>query len=526
METKRVYALYRVSTLKQVEKDDIPMQQQACRAFCRQMGWEMVREYKEKGVSGYKKSAEERDAIKDLRAAAERKEFDILLVFMFDRIGRREDETPLVVKWFVEHGIEVWSAQEGQQKFDTRADSLINFMRYWMAEGESEKTSIRTRTRLGQLTEDGIYTGGGRPYGYDLVHKGRVNRRNKPVYDLMINEEEAEIVRLIFRKYVYEGMGAQAISHWLTDQHITKRDGKGFPNTSINRMVKNILYTGVIKNGASRSQQIPELQIIDQETFDQAQRIMQDRTLARGEVPLNIRGDSLLAGKVYCGHCGGVLCLTTSGGRRRKSDGTLSPARVRYSCFYKVRHKNECDGQSGYSRDKLDSMVDNIVRRKFQEIKAVSKGELLSAQRQQQQAALQVAIRQLTTQVQAKQREQEDLKREAIRVIRGESKLTDELLSELIETNRGQLQEMGAALNAKNEELRKLLEGNQALEAEYDRIMSWADLYDQCPIGTKKMIISTLIKSIRVFRGYRVEIRFNISFGELKRYQERNDEAG
>ena len=139
---------------------------------------------------------------------------------------------------------------------------------------------------------------------------------------------------------------------------------------------------------------------------------------------------------------------------------------------------------------------------------------------------MQVAIRQLTTQVQAKQREQEDLKREAIRVIRGESKLTDELLSELIETNRGQLQEMEVALNAKNEELRKLLEGNQALEAEYDRIMSWADLYDQCPIGTKKMIISALIKSIRVFRDYRVEIRFNISFGELKRYQERNDEAG
>ena len=168
-------------------------------------------------------------------------------------------------------------------------------------------------------------------------------------------------------------------------------------------------------------------------------------------------------------------------------------------------------------------MVDTIIRRKFQEIKAVSKGELLSAQRQQQQAALQVAIRQLTTQVQAKQREQEDLKREAIRVIRGDRKLTDELLSELIETNRGQLQEMEAALNAKNEELRKLLEGSQALEAEYDRIMSWADLYDQGPIGTKKMIISALIKSIRVFRGYRLDIRSNIFFGEVRRYQERND---
>lgn len=85
---------------------------------------------------------------------------------------------------------------------------------------------------------------------------------------------------------------------------------------------------------------------------------------------------------------------------------------------------------------------------------------------------------------------------------------------------------MEAALNAKNEELRELLVGNQALEAEYDRIISWADLYDQCPMGAKKMIISALIKSVRVFRGYRVEIRFNISFGKLRRYQERNDEAG
>jgi len=40
-------------------------------------------------------------------------EFDVLLVFMFDRLGRREDETPFVVQWFVQQGIEVWSTREG-----------------------------------------------------------------------------------------------------------------------------------------------------------------------------------------------------------------------------------------------------------------------------------------------------------------------------------------------------------------------------------------------------------------------------
>ena len=52
---KRVVCLYRVSTVGQVEKDDIPMQKQYCREFCRgQSGWEIVKEFSEKGVSGFK----------------------------------------------------------------------------------------------------------------------------------------------------------------------------------------------------------------------------------------------------------------------------------------------------------------------------------------------------------------------------------------------------------------------------------------------------------------------------------------
>ena len=69
-DNKRVYALYRVSTLGQVEKDDIPMQKQCCRDFAEQKGWTIVKEFSEKGVSGYKKSAKDRDAIQQLRQAA------------------------------------------------------------------------------------------------------------------------------------------------------------------------------------------------------------------------------------------------------------------------------------------------------------------------------------------------------------------------------------------------------------------------------------------------------------------------
>jgi DNA invertase Pin-like site-specific DNA recombinase len=169
---KRVYCLYRVSTKGQVEKDDIPMQKECCRDFAANQGWEIVREFSEKGVSGFKVSAKNRDAIREIQEAATLKKFDVLLVFMFDRLGRREDETPFVVEWFARNGIEVWSAKEGQQRFDTHVDKLTNYIRYWQASGESIKTSIRTKTRLAQIVLEGRYRGGTPPYGYRLEKPG------------------------------------------------------------------------------------------------------------------------------------------------------------------------------------------------------------------------------------------------------------------------------------------------------------------------------------------------------------------
>ena len=74
------------------------MQKRACEEFCERMGWEIVDSRAEKGVSGFKVSANDRDAIIEIREAALQKKFDVLLVYMFDRLGRKEDETPFIVQ--------------------------------------------------------------------------------------------------------------------------------------------------------------------------------------------------------------------------------------------------------------------------------------------------------------------------------------------------------------------------------------------------------------------------------------------
>ena len=210
MENNRVCCLYRVSTDKQVDfndnhEADIPMQRKACHRFAEKMHWSIVHEEQEEGVSGHKVRAENRDKLQIVKDMARQKKFDILLVFMFDRIGRIADETPFVVEWFVNNGIQVWSTQEGQQRFDNHTDKLLNYIRFWQADGESEKTSVQTRTSLGQLVEEGHFKGGCAAFGYDLVESDRMNKRKHKVHELQVNPTEAAVVRLIFNKYTNEG---------------------------------------------------------------------------------------------------------------------------------------------------------------------------------------------------------------------------------------------------------------------------------------------------------------------------------
>ena len=214
---KKVLCLYRVSTLSQVDpKDDIPMQRRECEAFIEQQeDWVFYGERLEKGVSGYKVSANKRDVILEIRAMAERKEFDVLLVFMFDRLGRREDETPFLVQWFIEHGIEVWSTREGQQRLDSQVDKLLNFIRFWQASGESAKTSVRVKAAHTQMTQDGIWRGGKCPYGYKLVRNGRTGKKNRELYDLEIDPVAGSQVQLIFEMAGRQGMGTTRIANTL-----------------------------------------------------------------------------------------------------------------------------------------------------------------------------------------------------------------------------------------------------------------------------------------------------------------------
>lgn len=481
---ERVCCLYRVSTTKQVDHDelnqaDIPVQRKACREFAEKMGWIIVEEEQEAGVSGFKVSANDRDKLQHIKRQAEQGRFDILLVFMFDRLGRKSDETPFVVEWFVQHGIRVWSVNEGEQRFESHTDRLTNYIRYWQADGESQKTSIRTKAAMSQMVREGRFRGGSVPYGYRLVPSGILNKEKHEVYKLEIDEDEARVVRMMFNLCVGSGYGRCKIANMISGQGIKTRTGANWHEATVGHILHNIAYK---------------------------------RTM-----PKNVSGQALLSGNIFCGHCGGRLTLTTNGTvRHNMNGGTVFRRRVRYVCYNKTRHRVDCDGQTGYTSHILDGMVTKVLHQVFDKMKTLREDEIVSRAQMNVEADVKDQLAAAQREFTKATKEYETIKAKLLDVIRGKSSLPESVLSEMADEAKEKMMAASEKVSALRGEADQNSSRTEEIRRDYQHIMKWSELFDSSDIATKKMVAGYLIKRIDVYADYRLHIEFNINFAQFE----------
>jgi len=514
---------------KHNDKDDIPMQKQACHEFAAHQGWVIVDEDSELGVSGFKVSAKDRDVIQDIQKAAVEKKFDILLVFMFDRIGRIDSETPFVVEWFINNGIEVWSVNEGQQLLDSHTDKLLNYIRYWQASGESIKTAVRTKAGIAQTARQGLYYGGRLSFGYQLVKKGRTNKRGYDIHDIEVNPHEAEYVKAIYEKYVYEGMGYLRISHYLTNEGVFHSSGKRITLEAVRRILIHPLYTGVMVCGDVRSEHIPELQIIDDDLFRQAQQLREKRAKKintpskdgiseeKSTMPTNTKGHALLSGNAFCANCGGKLYLSWGGSDYiRKTDGALVKyRRIRYTCNNKTRGLCDCDGQTSYEVAKLDGLITEFLLGLFQNIKGSVESELVDKSYQSELASCKTKLKGANAELHKYNESLRTLQGEVVKAIQGESKFDSAVLNDLIAQAKEKIQSSTEKVNRYQSELENRNQHLSDIQADYKKLVSWAEVFQNSNPEAKKMIVAYLIKSVKVSRGYKLDIAFNVAFEQF-----------
>lgn len=518
---KRVYCLYRVSTKKQVDKDknDIPMQKEACHEFAKtKEDWAICKEYAEKGVSGFKVSANDRDAIQELKAAALKREFDILLVFMFDRIGRIDDETPFVVEWFAKNGIEVWSTQEGQQRFDTHVDKLMNYLRFWQASGESQKTSIRIKTKMQQMVADGFYTGGPIKYGYHLKDSGHINRKGHPIRSYEIDEAEAEIIHIIDDMTINRGYGSWRMADYLNKKGYQLHTGNPFTSTAINRILKDVFYCGCLPDGTS-SPALEKLAIRTPETFARIQSVLLQRSAKNEEkrhIALQTKGKAMLSGNVFCAHCGGRLTTIRYKDHYTRKDGTeYAVDMIKYCCYHKSRKLCQCNGQTTYRADVVDEKISQVIQKLFEGIQGAPEEERLQKTLKRQLQSNRAMQKKLRMEQRKQQEQLSRLQLEIGKVLVGDSVYSEEDLSQAIRTLKERLANGNEKLSSLEQEEMERQENTDKIIPAYQQFQSWAEGFEQASLEQKKMIACQLFKRIEVGRGYTIDIEMNMTYQQF-----------
>ena len=199
------------------------------------------------------------------------------------------------------------------------------------------------------------------------------------------------------------------------------------------------------------------------------------------------------------------------------ADGhTVKEVRPRYSCFYKIRHPGDCDGQSGYGVSKLDSIVEEVVRQIFAQFREVSRKKLLESVKTNDAARIQKKVKKIQKDLESKQKELDDLKAETILVIRGVSALDKELLGTLVAEAKDALETLEKQLVQAQEEYEEATKTAKRSNYICNELLTWADVYDTANHDERRAILQQFITEIRVRKDYEISITLNASFNQVE----------
>ena len=284
-EKMRVGLYPRVSGHEQEDNYSIPEQIDRMKKYCESRDWMVYKIYTDSAYSG---SNMDRPGLQDMIKDCQNGKLDMVLVYKLDRLSRSQKDTLFLIEdVFEKNGVGFTSMTENFDTSTPHGKFIIGILSVF---AQLEREKIKERTMIGKdsRAKEGKWHGGKWvPIGYDYENG-----------DLVPNEYEAMQVREIADLFL-KGTHVRTIERMMTEQGYRHKHGEWDAKT-IKRVLKNPVNIGMIKNRDKWHKGIHE-PIIEQKTFDEIQKLMQDRREKYGAARPH---QSLLGGILYCKNCG------------------------------------------------------------------------------------------------------------------------------------------------------------------------------------------------------------------------------
>lgn len=373
MRKKNCYIYTRVSTSMQVDGFSLDAQKDKLRKYAEFQDFNISGEYSDEGKSG--KSIEGRlefqRMLSDIASGADN--VDYVLVFKLSRFGRNAADVLNSLQQMQDYGVNLICVEDG---IDSSKDSGKLMISVLSAVAEIERENILVQTMEGrkQKAREGKWNGGLPPYGY-MLDKG----------ELKIVEEEAEVIRIIYDKFIHTTMGASSVAKFLTQQgykKIQRQNGSlaNFSATFVKKILDNPIYYGKIAYGRRKTEKV-------QGTRNQFHKVVQNeyplydgiheaiiseedwmlanakrkRTGVKNEKIYSTEHCHILSGIIKCPVCGGGMYGSVN--RKRKKDGSFYRDYWYYACKHKLEYDgHKCTFKTQIHQDKINEAVVEVIR--------------------------------------------------------------------------------------------------------------------------------------------------------------------
>lgn len=556
---KKVRMLLRVSSDQQLEADgDLSIQRKIVQEYIeRHEDWLLdEKEYFEGSKSAYKNTAADRDVLQDILKDARNHEFEILVLYKDDRLGRLMWDTSQYIMKLKSHGVDVFSVKDGRltpETDDIMAQMMLTF-RYANAQKASADTGMRVKDTAQKLVEQGKFMGGKAPYGYRLEYSGEISKHGRALKHLVIQPEEAEVVKHIYDLSVSKEFGSCKIAKVLNkdDRYKTMAPNDVWKSGTISSIIQNPIYAGYTaykrrervngryhkldsKDWIIAAEADERIVIIDADLWNHAQ----DKRRQRGDEyikkPENKdatvikRNDGMLPliDVIHCGYCG---CKLTNGSRY--SYWTIKDTGERRASkkpVYKCQN-----AWSGLPHDKtvqfnardvetviFESIAEYIGKLQenqnvFQEIEKNH-----SRERAQKEADIKKDRMELTK----LSRNIEVMESNIPQAMQGEYPLSLEELAALIRKQKTAMQNLQEQIELKESELKQASVSYKDWDDIRQNIPTWQEVFLNADGATKRVLVNKLIERIDV-KKEEIVVKFKIDLSDFKPKPRISDDHG
>lgn len=477
-------------------------------------------EYSDEGRSGKNISGrpEFQQMLKDIKSGKD--DVDYVLVFKLSRFGRNAADTLNLLQFMEDFGVNLLCVEDGIDSAGAAGKLIISVL---ASVAEIERANISEQTMAGrkQKARDGKWNGGFAPYGYKLVAKD--GEKSKV---LVIDDEEAELIRLIYKQYL-GGMGIGNVAKWLNDNGYKKKIRQNgsvslISSAFVKGVLDNPVYSGKIAYGRRRTEKIEGTRnefhvvkqdgdsyklypgqreaIIDEDTWYRVQAKRMKNAFKR-EKTHSLEHEHILSGFVKCPRCGASMYGVVNRKKKKGSDEFYTDMWYYLCKNQKMVSGHLCDYKKHIRQEELNTEIINLIQFVFGGENDLKKHML-------QRLESEDVMDELLEEKERLAKEKDKLESKKAKLLRriAELDIDDELYDDLMKTYRASVNEVNEQIaNVENQIYQNELkiedaDGENLSTEVYKRIIDdMLNNINDMTDADKKTLMNLLIEKIEIF---------------------------